>query len=91
MNLPQNNELVIYELPVRWVDAPDDAKARQVGLGTFEKMVFGHLEYIKGLGCNSIELLPIQDSRDSLNWGYGTRFFYAPDWSGGGRKHMTMI
>ena len=81
--LPQNNQLVIYELPMRWVDAPADAAARQVDLGTFDKAIFEHLDYIEQLGCNAIELLPIQDSTDTLNWGYGTRFFYAPDFDMG--------
>jgi 1,4-alpha-glucan branching enzyme len=30
-----------------------------------------------------IELLPVQDSPDTLNWGYGTRFFFAPDFDMG--------
>ena len=79
VSLPQNNQIVIYELPMRWVEAPTDAAARQVALGTFDKAIFERLDYIKELGCNAIELLPVQDSPDTLNWGYGTRFFYAPD------------
>lgn len=82
-SLAQNNLLVIYELPMRWVDAPPDAAARQVALGTFDKALFERLDYIEELGCNAIELLPIQDSPDTLNWGYGTRFFYAPDFDMG--------
>lgn len=77
--LPGNNELVIHELPMRWVDAPSDAHERQVGLGTFDKALFEHLDYLEWLGVNAIELLPVQDSPDTLNWGYGTRFFFAPD------------
>ena len=50
-----------------------------MGLGTFEKVVFAHLDKLKALGINAIELLPVQDSPDTLNWGYGTRFFFAPD------------
>jgi 1,4-alpha-glucan branching enzyme len=48
-------------------------------LGTFDKAIFERFEYFKDLGVNAIELLPIQDSPDTLNWGYGTRFFFAPD------------
>ena len=81
--LPQNNQLVVYELPMRWVDAPSDAAMRQVDLGTFDKAIFEHLDYIEKLGCNAIELLPVQDLTDTLNWGYGTRFFYAPDFDMG--------
>lgn len=79
-SLPNNNELVIYELPMRWVDAGDDGRARQVGLGTFDKAIFERLDQsIAKLGANCVELLPVQDSKDTLNWGYGTRFFFAPD------------
>jgi 1,4-alpha-glucan branching enzyme len=41
--------------------------------------VFAHLDRLQALGINAIELLPVQDSADTLNWGYGTRFFFAPD------------
>jgi 1,4-alpha-glucan branching enzyme len=49
------------------------------GLGTFDKVIFEHLNDLAGLGVNCIELLPIADSPQTLNWGYGTRFFFAPD------------
>ncbi|MET0027303.1 MAG: alpha-amylase family glycosyl hydrolase [Candidatus Thiodiazotropha sp.] len=76
--LHNNHQLVIYEMPMRWMESAPE-KARQVGLGTFEKVVFAHLDRLKSLGINAIELLPVQDSPDTLNWGYGTRFFFAPD------------
>ncbi len=87
VRLPQNNELVIYELPLRWVDPGEDGYARQVGLGTIDKAIFELLGrgegraigHIPSLGTNAIELLPIQDSPDTLNWGYGNRFFFTPD------------
>ncbi|MES9846905.1 MAG: alpha-amylase family glycosyl hydrolase [Candidatus Thiodiazotropha sp.] len=76
--LRNNHQLVIYEMPMRWMESAPE-KARQVGLGTFEKVVFAHLDRLKTLGINAIELLPVQDSPDTLNWGYGTRFFFVPD------------
>ncbi len=76
--LRNNHRLVIYEMPMRWMESAPE-KARQVGLGTFEKVVFAHLDRLTALGINAIELLPVQDSPDTLNWGYGTRFFFAPD------------
>ena len=82
VTLPGNHETVIYELPMRWVDPGDDGIDRQVGLGTFDKAIFELMqdgEHIRTLGVNAIELLPIQDSPDTLNWGYGSRFFFAPD------------
>ena len=76
--LRNNHQLVIYEMPMRWMESAPE-RIRQVGLGTFEKVVFAHLDRLQALGINAIELLPVQDSPDTLNWGYGTRFFFAPD------------
>ncbi|MES9922714.1 MAG: hypothetical protein ABW152_01365 [Candidatus Thiodiazotropha endolucinida] len=76
--LRNNHQLVIYEMPMRWMESAPE-KARQVGLGTFEKVVFAHLDRLKTLGINAIELLPVQDSPDTLIWGYGSRFFFVPD------------
>ena len=78
LQLPENNKIVIYEMPLRWMATAE--QSRQVALGTFEKLVFEHLDDLHALGVNSIELLPALDSADTLNWGYGTRFFFAPDW-----------
>jgi 1,4-alpha-glucan branching enzyme len=78
VRLSNNHEMVVYEMPMRWMEsAPENF--RQVALGTFEKTVFAHLDNLKDLGINCIQLLPVQDSADTLNWGYGTRFFFAPD------------
>ena len=77
--LSPNEALVIYELPVRWVDNDDDDQSRHLGLGTFDKLRFEGLDRAMALGVNAIELLPVADSPDTINWGYGTRFFLAPD------------
>jgi 1,4-alpha-glucan branching enzyme len=81
VGLANNHELVMYEMPLRWMSMPPGATAqlRQVGLGTFDKVIFEHLDKLEALGINAIELLPVQDSPDTLNWGYGTRFFFTPD------------
>jgi 1,4-alpha-glucan branching enzyme len=77
--LPGNHELVIYELPIHWVNRTPDTNERQVGIGRFEDALFRLLPRLVALGINCIELLPVQDSPDTINWGYGTRFFLAPD------------
>lgn len=88
--LPNNHEMVIYEMPMRWMEnAPEDI--RQVALGTFEKVVFMRLDELKDLGINCIELLPVQDSADTLNWGYGSRFFFAPDLDMGGPVDLKFL
>ena len=77
--LPQNNHLVIYEMPVKWM-ASDPDENPLVELGTFDKVLFEHLDDLVAMGINCIELLPIEDTPQTLNWGYGTRFFFAPDY-----------
>lgn len=79
MRLPGNAELVIYQLPMRWIENRGDDHDRQASLGTFDKAIFEHLNEWAALGINAIALAPVQDSSDTLNWGYGTRFFFAPD------------
>lgn len=75
---PDLDELVVYQLPMRWIESPQGDGSR-VELGSLEKVLFERLDYLEELGVNAIELLPIQDSSNTLTWGYGTRFFFAPD------------
>jgi 1,4-alpha-glucan branching enzyme len=81
-DFPQNNQIVIYEMPLKWMSAAVDNAL--VDLGTFEEAVFEHLDGIAALGVNCIELLPIEDTPQTLDWGYGTRFYFAPDKDMGG-------
>jgi len=85
ITLPNNHECVIYEMPLRWMTSPtgETGSLRQIGLGTFEQVIFQKLDELSNLGINTIELLPIQDSADTLNWGYGTRFFFTTDFDMG--------
>ena len=78
--LPPNNQIVIYEMPVKWMSTDPTEGNTLVELGTFDKVIFEHLDDLVASGVNCIELLPIQDSPQTLNWGYGTRFFFAPDY-----------
>ncbi len=89
--LKQNNQLIIYELPMRWTSTEPDVQERQVGLGTFDHALFEHLPHIAAAGFSAIELLPVQDSPDTPNWGYGTRFFFAPDFDMGGPIELKAL
>jgi len=80
INLPANNQIAIYEMPIKWMASDPGENAPLVELGTFDKVIFEHLDDLAGMGINCIELLPIEDSPQTLNWGYGTRFFFAPDY-----------
>jgi glycosidase len=79
--LAQNNQIVIYEMPLKWMSSAVDNPL--VDLGTFDEVVFEHLDALKALGINCIELLPIEDTSQTLDWGYGTRFYFAPDYDMG--------
>ena len=81
--LPQNNKIVIYEMPIKWMSSDPSESAPLVELGTFDKVIFEHLDNLAAAGVNCIELLPVEDSPQTLNWGYGTRFFFAPDYDVG--------
>jgi len=80
--LPNNNRIVIYEMPLKWMSS-DPTENPLVELGTFDKVIYERLKDLAALGVNCIELLPIEDTTQTLNWGYGTRFFFAPDYDMG--------
>ena len=80
IDLPGNNQIAIYEMPIKWMASDPGESAPLVELGTFDKVIFEHLDDLAGMGINCIELLPIEDTPQTLNWGYGTRFFFAPDY-----------
>jgi 1,4-alpha-glucan branching enzyme len=80
INLPQNNQIAIYEMPIKWMSSDPRENAPLVELGTFDQVIFERLDDLASMGVNCIELLPIEDSPQTLNWGYGTRFFFAPDY-----------
>jgi 1,4-alpha-glucan branching enzyme len=81
--LPPNNKIIIYEMPIKWMASDPGENAPLVELGTFDKVIFEHLNDLAAAGVNCIELLPVEDSPQTLNWGYGTRFFFAPDYDVG--------
>lgn len=65
---PANEDLVIYELLVRdFVESHSYA-------GVIEK-----LPYLKSLGVNAIELLPVMEFENNESWGYNPTYLFAPD------------
>jgi 1,4-alpha-glucan branching enzyme len=82
LTLPGNNQIVIYEMPIKWM-ASEPSENPLVELGTFDKVIYEHLDNLISIGINCIELLPVQDTPQTMNWGYGTRFFFAPDYDMG--------
>jgi glycosidase len=65
---PAKEELFIYELLVRdFVESHD------------YKDVIDSLPYLKGLGINAIELMPVYEFMNNESWGYNNTFYFAPD------------
>ncbi len=65
---PANEDLVIYELLVR------DFVERHSYEAVIEK-----LPYLKSLGVNAIELLPVMEFENNESWGYNPTYLFAPD------------
>ncbi|HNY03210.1 MAG TPA: alpha-amylase family glycosyl hydrolase, partial [Bacteroidales bacterium] len=61
-------DLVIYELLLR--DFTDSSSL----VTAMEK-----LDYLKNLGINAVELMPIMEFDGNNSWGYAPNFFFAPD------------
>ncbi|HEV2529972.1 MAG TPA: alpha-amylase family glycosyl hydrolase [Thermomicrobiales bacterium] len=65
--LPPNNELVIYELHVGEFAYGDE------GQGSF-LAVIDRLDYLRDLGINAVELMPVMSFAGSESWGYNIRY-----------------
>ena len=65
---PEVDEMVVYELNVREFNRD------------FEGVV-AQLDYLKELGINTIELMPITNVKEDVEWGYTPLNFYSPDTS----------
>lgn len=69
------DQLVIYELLIRDFTGTN---GQAYGTGTVQGVI-DKLDYIKGLGVNAVELLPIMEFNGNNSWGYNTNFYFAPD------------
>lgn len=72
---PTKDNLVIYEMLFRDFTGTEGA-AR--GNGTV-KLAIEKLEYLKNLGVNAVELLPINEFNGNNSWGYNPNFYFAVD------------
>ncbi|MBW3468183.1 alpha-amylase family glycosyl hydrolase [Arthrospiribacter ruber] len=79
-NKPSPEELVVYELLVRDFDDRRTFKA-----------VIERLDYLKDLGINAIELLPIKEFEGNISWGYNPSFFFAVDKFYGPKNHLKEL
>ncbi len=65
---PAVTDLIVYELLIR-----DFTQAH-----TFNSLI-DTLGYLKRLGINAIELMPVNEFEGNLSWGYNPNFYFAPD------------
>jgi 1,4-alpha-glucan branching enzyme len=65
---PAKEDLVIYELLVRDFVGTHDYKTLADTLG-----------YLKRLGVNAVELMPIMEFSGNESWGYNPIYYFAPD------------
>lgn len=69
------DNLIIYEILVRDFTGTE---GKTLGDGTIAKAT-EKLDYIKELGVNAIELMPIMEFSGNNSWGYNPNFYFAPD------------
>lgn len=73
--IPDHDNLVVYELLLRDFTG---INGQAQGWGTV-KQAIEKLDYIKAMGFNAIELMPIMEFNGNQSWGYNTNFYMAPD------------
>src|ERR671910_2547906 len=63
---PDVDQMVVYEVNVREFNTDFDGLTTQ-------------LDYVKGLGVNVLELMPISNVKEAVEWGYTPLDYFAPD------------
>ena len=82
--LPENHELVIYEMHVAdFTGGEVDPDKRGKYVDAIEK-----LDYLRELGINAIELMPVNEHPGDYNWGYTVRHYFATESSYGSTEDL---
>lgn len=76
---PPKDQQIIYELHIGTFNRPDASTP-----GTFETAI-ERLDYLKELGINMIELMPVTSMAYSYGWGYAPNYIYSVEAMLGGR------
>ncbi|EJW12044.1 1,4-alpha-glucan (glycogen) branching enzyme, GH-13-type [Rhodovulum sp. PH10] len=74
-------DLIIYELHIDWLGAGKSAR------GTL-KDAMELLPYLRDLGVNAVELMPLAEYEGWVSWGYGSSHYLAIEYAGGGRDQF---
>ena len=67
-NKPKKTDLVIYELLIRDFIATHSYRT-----------LIDTLDYLKNLGVNAIELMPVNEFEGNQSWGYNPNYYFTPD------------
>lgn len=76
---PAQHELVVYEVLIRDFFAESERSY---------KNMTDTLTYLKRLGVNAIELMPIMEFNGNDSWGYNPAFMFAPDKAYGPKNEL---
>lgn len=71
----EKENLIVYELLLRDFTGTE---GRANGNGTL-RLAMEKLDYLRKLGINAVELLPINEFNGNISWGYNPNFYFAPD------------
>jgi glycosidase len=77
---PAQENLVVYELLVRDFDVN----------GSY-KNIIDRISYLKNLGVNCIELMPVSEFANNDSWGYNPIYFFAADKAYGTRDDLKKL
>lgn len=72
---PEKHDLRIYEILLRDFTGTEGAA---MGNGTVRAAI-EKIPYLKSLGINAVELLPINEFNGNISWGYNPNYYFAPD------------
>ncbi len=82
-HMPSWNELVIYEMHIGTFNT-------KKGVGTFESAI-ERLPYLRDLGINAVELMPLAEFAGDYSWGYNPAHPYAIEMAYGGPLGLKMF
>lgn len=77
---PKKTDLVVYELHVRDFSEEDSYQT-----------VIDSINYLKRLGINAIELMPVMEFENNDSWGYNPSFMFAVDKSYGTKDKLKEL
>ena len=78
--IPEVSKLSVYELLIRDFTPERTYKALQA-----------KLDYLKRLGINTIDLMPVNEFEGNISWGYNPNFYFAPDKAYGTKNDLKAL